>query len=126
MLGPDFATAAWALCQNTSAAMVRNRGSAAAHFRNARLARIPSSINRLQAFHNVLAAMLVTGTRSVARAIQIDADPSFIVDLLQNTVTGGEVDVAVTQVIDAFEEFRFRRIAFVDLAVRQRQVGLGR
>src|SRR5450755_2294935 len=107
MLGPGFPTAALARCQNTSAATVPNSGSAAAHFRNARR----SCINRLQPIQYVLPATLVTRPRSVARAIQVDADPSFIVDSLQNTVTGGEVDVAVTQVMNAFEECRIRRSA---------------
>src|SRR5579871_2656696 len=94
-------TAALARCQRVSAAMVPNRGRAPPHFRNVRR----SSIDRLQSFDDVLSAMFVTGAGPVARAIQVDADPSFVIDLLQNAVASGEINVAIAEVVDAFEEF---------------------
>src|SRR5690242_13460833 len=104
MLDAGFPTAALAFSQRASAAIVPKSGNAPAHFRNARR----SSINRLQSIHYILPAVLVTRPRPVPRAIQIDADPSFVIGLFQNAVAGGEVDIAVAQVIDAFEELRRR------------------
>src|SRR3974377_606040 len=120
MFGPALVTAALAFFQNVSAAILPNNGSVPAHLRNARL----SSINWLQAVDDVSAAVFVTGPRAVPRVIQVDADPSFEGNFLEDAMAGGEVDIAVAKIVDAFEELGFGRIAFVDLAVRQREVRL--
>src|SRR5437867_1425160 len=88
-------------------------GSVPDHFNKVRR----SSINRLQPFHHVLAAMLVAGARAVAREIQIDADPSFVTDGLENPMAGREVDISVAEVVNAFEELRFARVLLVGSAI---------
>src|SRR5579872_3370368 len=111
MLAGDFATDARA-----------NKGSAAPHFSNVRL----SSIYGLQFLDHVLAAMLVARARTIAGEIQIHADPAFVVDLLQDAMAGGEVDVAIAEVVDAFEELCLGGVALVDFAVGKGEVGLRR
>src|SRR5437016_6825241 len=89
-------------------------GSVPDHFNKVRR----SSIDRLQPLHHVLAAVLVASARAVAREIQIDADPSFVGDALQNPMAGRKVDVSVAEVVNAFEELRLARVLLVGSAVR--------
>src|SRR5437667_12865273 len=91
------------------------------HFRNVRR----SSINRFQPVNYIAATTLVAGARPVARAIQIDADPSFVADRLQNPMAGRKVDVSVAEIVNAFEELRLGRVLPVNLAVGQHEVGFG-
>src|SRR5437016_2799168 len=106
-------TAAAAVRHSAWAAIEPNTGSDPAHLRNMRR----SGINRLQSLYYILAAMLVAGARRVARAIQIDADPSLVADLLENPMAGRKIDVPVAQVVNAFEELRLGRVLLVALPV---------
>src|SRR5690349_1942890 len=101
MLDGDFPTAALARCHRLSAAIVHQIGSAPPHFRNVRL----SSIDGLQSLSDVLSTVLVTCARTIARTIQVYADPPFVIDCLQNAVACRKIDVAITQIVDALEKF---------------------
>src|SRR5262245_5135236 len=96
-------TAAAALRHRASAAIALNTGNAPAHLRNIRR----SCIDRLQPLHDALPAMPVADPRAVPRVVEIDTDPTLVANLLQNAVTGEEIDFSVAEIVDAFEKLCF-------------------
>src|ERR1051326_8741520 len=61
-----------------------------------------SGIDRFQPVHDVSAAPLVTGARALAGDVEIDADPTLKVNGFENAVAGGEVDIAVAEIVNVF------------------------
>src|SRR5580698_9350361 len=116
-VGAVLVTAALAVCQTASAAIAPNTGAAAAHLSIVRRFGSSLNIDWLQFLDNILAAVLIARARPIAGAVQIDADPTLVRDLLQNAMAGGEIDVPIAQIVDALEELRFGRILLVHLAV---------
>src|SRR5579862_5566924 len=104
--GPALVTAALAVCQTVSAAIAPNTGAAAAHFNILRRLRRSLDINWLQFLDDILAAVLVARARTIAREVQIHADPALVSNLFQNAMAGGEVDIAIAEIVDALEELR--------------------
>src|SRR5215831_15180259 len=109
MFPGDLVTAAAAARRRESAARQPKSGSAPAHFRNARR----SGIDRLQTLDHVSSAALIACSRTVARAVEIHADPTLVFDLRENAMAGRKIDLAVAQVINTLEEFRVRRVLHV-------------
>src|SRR5579862_3789988 len=99
--GAALVTAALAVCQTASAAIAPNTGAAAAHLNMVRRFGSSLSIDWLQFFDDIFAAVLITRARPVAGAVQIDADPALVRNLLQDAMAGGEIDVAIAQIVDA-------------------------
>src|SRR5215469_329570 len=61
-----------------------------------------SRIYLLQIFGNVGAAAFIAGARSLTGDVEVYDQPSFEPDGLQHAMAGGEVDLSVSQVGDAF------------------------
>src|ERR1035441_364440 len=85
----------------------RIRGSAASALAAAPASRVRRGafgIDGLQFVYHVLRAAFVTDARSLARHVEIDAEPPFVADRFQHTVAAREIHVAIAQIEDIVEQ----------------------
>jgi hypothetical protein len=75
-------------------------------------------INWFEPIHDVIAAMLVTGARTIASPVQVHANPASIIYLLQDTMASGKIDIPVAEIVDTIEEFCRWGVLRFDGAVR--------
>src|ERR1017187_3710087 len=59
--------------------------------------RVTSDIDRLQFVHHVFRAAFVTGARSLARGVEIDAQPPFVADRFQHAMAARKIHVAIAK-----------------------------
>src|SRR5450759_931328 len=84
--------------------------------------RVTSDIDRLQLVDDVLPATLVADARSLARDVEIDAQPPFVADRFQHSMAARKIHVAIAEIEDIVEQF-VADLARV-LVVQQHQAAL--
>src|ERR1022692_1945593 len=86
----------------------RIRGSAASALAAtpaSRVRRVTSDIDGLQFVDYVLRATLVADARSLARDVEIDAQPPFVADRFQHAMAARKIHLAIPQIEDIVEQF---------------------
>src|ERR1035437_6525088 len=65
--------------------------------------RVTSDIDGFQFVHHVLCAALVAGARSLARSVEIDAQPPFVADRFQHAMAARKIHLAIAEIEDVVE-----------------------
>src|SRR3974377_2274021 len=84
----------------TCGSMRRSAGGAGAGMGETAFRRVRSGIDRLQRSDHVRSAAFVAGAGTVPGDVEIDAEPALERDALQDPAAGGEIDLAVAEVVD--------------------------
>src|ERR1019366_9322528 len=94
----------------------------ASSVRRATSDRVTSDIDGLQFVHHILSAALVADARSLARVVEIDAEPPFVPDRFQHSMAARKIHVAIAEIEDIVEKL-VADLARV-LVVQQHQAAL--
>src|ERR1039457_556046 len=66
--------------------------------------RLTSDIDRLQFIDDVLPAALVADARSLARGVEVDAQPPFVADRFQHPMAARKIHIAIAEIEDIVEQ----------------------
>src|ERR1035438_8874683 len=101
--GSCFHTCTWGSRIRASAASAL-AAAPASSVRRVTLDRMASDIDRLQFIHDVLPAALVADARSLARGVEIDAQPPFVADRFQHPMAARKIHIAIAEIEDIVEQ----------------------